>query len=432
MCPSHEQQASIAAARSTLPFRGFALHGAYRVIDSRLPLLRELLLILDDPLQILLADYHHLADTVEGGDVAIDRFLVTYMQAAKSLAESFCLTGEIPRRLGVLMLHRLHTLLTCVRSREAREELECILRTILTALSDEVKCQLVAACVAGSEVGALDIPARALAKALHLFVVTVQQVLVAVGLEDLTGLVCKCLRDLSPSLEVVKELCKLFRLDGSEEGRISLAACLLAMLVSNAEKPSRVMQFVSQLAALTPIFPELLDMTLLPGLLAESASCDANEYYACQALVGCLGDRDRDAVAMELARGLQTRGCDDLACRLLLSSAVDTSSDENLHTLLHATSSMMYNSCSLQGDPGETCLAIPERVIVTVVDRADQLQGMSAAFQSSRVVGLDVEWRPDRQAGAPLNKCSLLQLATELQVFLIDLLAFEDGVQVSE
>ncbi|KAJ4823143.1 hypothetical protein Tsubulata_039133 [Turnera subulata] len=61
------------------------------------------------------------------------------------------------------------------------------------------------------------------------------------------------------------------------------------------------------------------------------------------------------------------------------------------------------------------------------VDGADGLQNVTSYIEGCKVVGIDCEWKPNYVKGAKLNKVSIMQIASDKMVFILDLIKlFED------
>lgn len=80
-------------------------------------------------------------------------------------------------------------------------------------------------------------------------------------------------------------------------------------------------------------------------------------------------------------------------------------------------------------------LLLAERALGGLLEAAEK-DGVSSGDKAGRAagaggarhaVGVDCEWRPQKQKQCVLNKCCLLQMATAAEVFLFDLMRLEPG-----
>ncbi|XP_048424288.1 uncharacterized protein LOC103962292 isoform X1 [Pyrus x bretschneideri] len=65
---------------------------------------------------------------------------------------------------------------------------------------------------------------------------------------------------------------------------------------------------------------------------------------------------------------------------------------------------------------------------VVWVDEADALRNATSHFEGCKVVGLDCEWKPNSLKGSKPSKVSIMQIASEKKVFVVDLIKLSADV----
>ncbi|CAI9103496.1 OLC1v1001987C1 [Oldenlandia corymbosa var. corymbosa] len=68
---------------------------------------------------------------------------------------------------------------------------------------------------------------------------------------------------------------------------------------------------------------------------------------------------------------------------------------------------------------------------VVWVDGLNELQGATSHLEECKVVGLDCEWKPNYEKGSKRNKVSIMQIASEKKVYILDLIKLCESVPAS-
>ena len=410
-CLNSSSIANEASSRTTLPFRSFALVGCQRVIDSRLPLLRQLTqfqlpdssdsLTIDLPL--LFSEHHHQVNSSEISD-----YILEWLIQNRDVASAY-----------TLILYRIHSLLLAVKNKAIRDSLEALLGHSLNTLSNDQKIDFfygTIKCASDSQslCATLNIPIKTLSKAFRIWISKL------LPLQEIDRIkVIEILPGSSVSLEILKEVTKALSLDKLHEGKTCIAGWCYNMLLTRNEKLSRIIQF----AMLTSTAHLLSDDNTYKAI-AEYVAIDVTEFYVCGLFIKSLAENLHPSTALAMAKQLLLAGQLDLCCKLLIQFNVDTASEPSLHQLIHSTSEILLsNQCPLD-DEGGNYLELGGDVEIVWIDSGDSLESLIDDILASDAVGVDVEWRPYLPSRPP-TKCALMQLAFDKRVCLLDLLSLE-------
>ncbi|RWR94255.1 3'-5' exonuclease domain-containing protein [Cinnamomum micranthum f. kanehirae] len=144
------------------------------------------------------------------------------------------------------------------------------------------------------------------------------------------------------------------------------------------------------------------------------------------------GHYDDDNVGYKKKKGIlnvcsgYTEKVDELCERLVLIILVGVFYFVVDHLIIHYSLSPKVGSTSetKASSPNTRYLHLTELGIEDIiwVDKVDVLLNATIHMEGCKVVGIDCEWKPNYVKGSKPNKVSIMQIASERKVFIIDLL----------
>ncbi|KDO20553.1 hypothetical protein SPRG_13249 [Saprolegnia parasitica CBS 223.65] len=229
--------------------------------------------------------------------------------------------------------------------------------------------------------------------------------------------VAYCLRELDAMpMHLVAELDRVFHLCTADAARL-VDYCRCATLQDNAEKTINFL--LAHDAFFTPEYATVL-ATHFADLFANGNSVGVKYIRATtkHPLVATMAPT-------AFLTGLEARLLDDdeypsLKVADVQVLAIEFQLQEAFPALMQLEATYTRKPTVLV-DPNRVYWSLPETAMTLVVDSVDAVALASSVLGQSRLVGIDVEWRPDVHAKMK-SKCAVVQLACATHVFVLDVL----------